>query len=98
MYDAKNSITLRIPALDLKRMYYASIEVMVLDAWVSPTAVELEIPVAIAKARKMQAEGRTLFTRERTTASMEKNSFYLPAMSSLRRAFPWSRSQSFGAT
>ena len=95
MYDARNSITLRIPVLDLKRASYASIADMVLDAWVSPTAVELKIPVAIAKARKMQAEGRTLVTRERTTASIEKHNLDLPAMSSLRRASPWSRTLSF---
>ena len=87
MYYAWNSITLRIPVPDLKRTYYASIEEMVLDAWVSPTAVELNIPVAIANARKMQAEGRTLVTRGRTTASMNTY-MYLLAMSSSRRAFP----------
>ena len=71
----EQSITLRIPVPELRRMSHASIEEMVLDAWVSPTAVELKIPVAIAKARKMQAEGRTLVTRERTTANMDKNTF-----------------------
>ena len=35
----------------------------------SPTAVELQIPTAIVKARKMQAEGRILVTRERSTSS-----------------------------
>ena len=75
MSDAKNSITLRIPVPDLKRVSYATIDEMVLDAWVSPTAVELNILVAIAKACKMQAEGRTLVTRERTTASMGKTTF-----------------------
>ena len=50
MYDAKNSITLRMPVPDLKRITYASIEEMVSDAWVSPTAVELRLLVAIAKA------------------------------------------------
>ena len=49
MYDARNSITLRIPFPDLKRMSYASIAEMVLDAWASPTAVELKIIVAIAE-------------------------------------------------
>ena len=39
------------------------------DAWMSPTTVELKIPTAIAKARRMQAEGRTLVTRERSTSS-----------------------------
>ena len=34
----------------------------------SPTAVELNIPTAIAQARKMQAEGCTLVTRERSTS------------------------------
>ena len=43
---------------------------MVFDAWVSPTAVQLRLLVAIAKARKMRAEGRELVTRERTTESM----------------------------
>ena len=41
---------------------------MVHDAWMSPTPVELNIPTAIAKARRMQAEGRTLVTRERSTS------------------------------
>ena len=41
---------------------------MVHDAWMSPTAVELQIPTAIVKARKMQAEGRILATRERSTS------------------------------
>ena len=49
-------------------MAYVSFEEMVHDAWMSPTAVELRIPTAIAKARKMQAEGRTLVTRERSTS------------------------------
>ena len=49
MYDAKSSITLRIPVPDLKRITYASIEEMVSDAWVSPIAVELRLLVAIAK-------------------------------------------------
>ena len=43
-------------------------EEMVHDAWMSPTAVELNMSTAIAKARKMQAEGRTLVTRERSTS------------------------------
>jgi hypothetical protein len=51
-------------------MAYVTLDEMVRDAWVSPTAVELKIPVAIAKARNMQTEGRTLVTRERTTGSM----------------------------
>ena len=51
MYDARNSITLRIPVPDLKRMSYASIADMVLDAWVSPTAAGLKTPVAISKSQ-----------------------------------------------
>ena len=72
MYDAKNSITLRIPVPDLKRITYAAIEERVSDAWVSPTAVELRLLVAIAKARKMRAEGGVLVTHERATESMER--------------------------
>ena len=49
MYDARNSITLRIPVPDFKMMSYTSIDEMVLGAWVSPTAAELKIPVAVAK-------------------------------------------------
>ena len=45
-----------------------SFEDMVHDAWMSPTAVELQIPIAIVKARKMQAEGRIIVTRERSTS------------------------------
>ena len=41
---------------------------MVHDAWMSPTAVELQIRTTIVKARKMQAEGRLLVTRERSTS------------------------------
>ena len=49
MYDAQDSIPRRIPVPDLKRMTYASVEEMVADAWVSPTAVQLKLLVAIAK-------------------------------------------------
>ena len=49
-----------------------AIEEMVSDAWASPTSVELRLPIAIAKARKMRAEGRVLVTRERATESMER--------------------------
>jgi hypothetical protein len=76
--------------------FYATIEEMVLDAWVLPTAVELKIPVAIAKSRKMQAQGCELVTRGRTTTTMENHLYLFPTMSSLRRASPWSRIQSFG--
>ena len=38
----------------------------------APTAVELKLPVAIEKSRKMPAEGRSLVTCERTTESMAK--------------------------
>ena len=50
-------------------MAYVSFEDMVHDAWMSPTAVELQIPTAIVTARKMQAEGRILMTREHSTSS-----------------------------
>ena len=49
-------------------MAYVSFQEMVHNAWMSPTAVELQIPTAIVKARKMQAEGRILATRERYTS------------------------------
>ena len=48
--------------------YVCLFEDMVHDAWMLPTAVELKIPTTIAKARKMQAEGRALVTRERSTS------------------------------
>ena len=70
MYDAKHIMTMRIPVPELKRMTYATIEEIFVDAWVWPTTVELKIPVAIAKARKTQAAGRALVTRERTPTSM----------------------------
>ena len=57
------------PAPKLRRMAYVSFAEMVHDAWMSPTAVELTISTALAKARRMQAEGRTLVTRERSTSS-----------------------------
>ncbi len=46
-----------------------SLNEMVRDDWVSPTAISLKIPAAIAKARRKQPEGRTLVTRERTAGS-----------------------------
>ena len=49
-------------------MAYVSFEEMVHDAWMSPTVVELQIPTAIVKARKMQAEGRIFATCERSTS------------------------------
>ena len=49
-------------------MAYVSFEENVHDAWMSPTAVELQMPTAIVKGRKMQAEGRILVTRERSTS------------------------------
>jgi hypothetical protein len=49
-------------------MAYVSFEEMVHDAWMSPTEVELQIPTAIVNARNMQAEGRSLVTRERSTS------------------------------
>ena len=49
-------------------MAYVSFQEMVHDAWMSPTAVELQLPTTIVKARKMQAEGRILVTRERSTS------------------------------
>ncbi len=69
MFDPLSTVTLRTPAPHLRRMAYVSFKEMVHDAWMSPTAVELKILTAIAKARRMQAEGRTLATRERTASS-----------------------------
>ena len=68
MVDTSNSVTLRIPAHPLRKMAYISFEDMVHDAWMSPTAVELTNPTAIVKARRMQAEGRALVARERSTS------------------------------
>ena len=68
MMDPSNSVTLRIPAPQLRRMAYVSFAEMVHDAWMSPTAVELTMPTAVAKARRMQAEGRILVARERSTS------------------------------
>ena len=70
MYDPETCINVRILVPDLRRMTYATIGEVVRDDWISRAAVELNIPVAIAKARRMQSEGRTLVTRERTTGSM----------------------------
>ena len=67
-WTPSNNVTLRIPARQLRKMAYVSFEEMVHDAWMTPTAVELNIPTAIAKTRKMQAKGRTLVTRERSTS------------------------------
>ena len=72
MCDAKNSITVRIQIPDLKKITFVAMEEMVSDAWVSPTAVELRLPIAIAQARKMRAESRAPFMRERATESMER--------------------------
>ena len=68
MLDPSNSVTLCVPARQLRQMAYVSFEAIVHDAWMPPTAVELQIPTAIVKARKMQAEGRILVTRERSTS------------------------------
>ena len=42
---------------------------MVADAWISPTVVELKLPVAIATIRNKKAAGFQIVTRERTTDS-----------------------------
>ena len=68
MVDTSNSVTLRVPSRQLSKWHMFPFGEMVHDAWMSPTAVELQIPTAIVKARKMQAEGRTLVTRERSTS------------------------------
>lgn len=70
MCDPKTCITLRIPVPDLQRMTYATVGEMVRGAWVLPVAVELNIPFAVAKARKMQVEGRSLATCELTANRM----------------------------
>ena len=46
MVGTSNSVTLRIPASQLRNMAYVSFEEMVHDAWMSPTAVELKNPTA----------------------------------------------------
>ena len=46
MLGPTNSVTRRIPAPHLSRMAYVYFEELVHDAW---TAVELKIPVALAK-------------------------------------------------
>ena len=65
----------------LKRLKTFFGETGVLGAWASPTAMDLKILVAVAKARNMQAEDRKLVTRERTTDSK----FLVPLPSSYVR-------------
>ena len=65
MVDTSNSVTPRVSSSTAEKMAYVPFEEMVHDAWMSPTAVELQIPTVIVKARKMQAEGRILVMRER---------------------------------
>ena len=78
MVDPSSSVTLRVPARQLRKWHTFPFKEMVHDAWMSPTAVELQIPTAIVKARRMQAEGRILVTRERSTSGTLIPPFLLP--------------------
>ena len=68
-YDPRSGITLRIPVPDLMQMAYVSIDNMVADAWISPTTVALNLPVAVATIRSKRAEGFQFVTCERRTDS-----------------------------
>ena len=83
--DPLTSITLLIPVPDFRQMAYVSIDDMVADAWVSPKAVELKVPVAIATIRNKRAAGFQIATRERTA----DNIFRVPPPSS--EVFLWSQ-------
>ena len=55
----------------LGRRRYVSIDDMVADAWISPTTVELKLPVAIATIRNKKAAGFQIVTRGLTTDNNE---------------------------
>ena len=57
MYDSTNSITLLVQLPDFRQMAYVSIDDMVAGAWISPTVVELNLPVAIANIRNKLVAG-----------------------------------------
>ena len=69
MFDPETGITLLIPVPDFKQMADATGDDLLADAWVSPKAVELKLPVAIANIRRKQATGVQIVTSERTTDS-----------------------------
>ena len=48
-------------------MAYVSIDDMMVDAWISPTVVALNLPVAVATLRSRRAEDFQFVTRERST-------------------------------
>ena len=60
MFDPVNNIALLTPDPDFQQMAYASIDDMVADAWISPEAVKLKLPVALAA-------GFQIVTRARAT-------------------------------
>ena len=69
MRDPLNSITLRNLVPYIRHMAYAFIDDMVADAWTSPEAVALKLPVAIANLRDKTAAGFQVVTREHATDS-----------------------------
>ena len=68
-YDPRTGITLLTPVPDFMQMAYESVDDMMADAWIAPTAVALKLPVAIATIRSKRAEGIPMVTRKRTTHS-----------------------------
>ena len=75
MFDALSNITLLIPTPDFRQMAYASIDDMVAEAWISPEAVTLTLPVALANLRGKKAAGFQLDARERVTPTNKPDAF-----------------------
>ena len=72
MCDPLRNITLLIPFADFMQMACVPIDVMMADAWISPTPAEFKLPVAIANIRNKKAASCQTVTRERTTANAYK--------------------------
>ena len=66
-YDPHAGITRLIPVPAFMQMAYVSIDDMMGDAWISPKAVELKLPAAVATILSKRAEGIPMVTRERRT-------------------------------
>ena len=69
MFDEVNSITLLTAVPDFRQTSYVSADDMLVDSWISPQAVQLRLPVALATLRSKKAAGSQVVTRERTIDS-----------------------------
>ena len=85
MFHPANSITLRIPVLVFRQLAYASMDDMLVDAWISPETVKLRLSVALASVRDKTVAGFQVVTRERATGSKYVAEQHFPAMSAIMR-------------